>query len=319
VQPEKVSIIIPVYNGEAYLRQAVDSALAQTYRDCEVIVVDDGSKDGTAAIIESYGSRVVPLHKANGGTSSALNAGIRLARGEYIAWLSHDDLFLPRKTQVQVDYLRANRTLAACYMDYLIVDEKGNEISRFNATLGRTRSEMLRQLFVQNKISGCAMLIRAQVFERVGLFREDLKYTQDFDMWFRILSDFPIGYIPQALEKQRVHAMQQGKFGVERYRREELNMLLDTFQNLRSRKIFGGSESEECLWLAGVLSMHRRAYGRASRLNWHVLWHGPGNRLRALRAEMTNWERATHTRLRELKRRALSAAPKPLRNWIKYS
>jgi glycosyltransferase involved in cell wall biosynthesis len=93
----KVSIIIPVYNGEDFLSQAINSVLAQTYQNIEVIVVDDGSTDGTRQIIESYGKKIIAIHKSNGGVASALNVGIQHATGEYIAWLSHDDIFYRKK------------------------------------------------------------------------------------------------------------------------------------------------------------------------------------------------------------------------------
>src|ERR1035438_7875002 len=179
MQSGKVSVIIPVYNGEAYVGQAIDSALAQTYTDSEVIVVDDGSKDSTRQIIESYGHKVRAVHKPNGGTSSALNAGIRLAQGEFIAWLSHDDLFLPRKSEAQVNYLRTNPALAACYSDFFIIDGEGRHLSEVKAGMGCTKTEKVRQLFASTNINGCTMLIRAEVFQKLGLFREDLKYRSE--------------------------------------------------------------------------------------------------------------------------------------------
>ena len=101
-----VSIIIPVYNGENYLREAIDSALAQTYKNIEIIVVNDGSKDKTDEICKSYGSRIRYFKKENGGVSTALNLGIKKMNGEYFSWLSHDDLYYDDKIKVEVDYLR---------------------------------------------------------------------------------------------------------------------------------------------------------------------------------------------------------------------
>ena len=89
----KVSIIIPVYNGENYIREAIDSALSQTYKNIEIIVVNDGSKDNTDEICKSYGKKIKYIKKENGGVATALNTGIKAAKGQYIAWLSHDDLY----------------------------------------------------------------------------------------------------------------------------------------------------------------------------------------------------------------------------------
>ena len=99
-----VSIVIPVYNGSNYLAQAIDSALGQTYPNCEVLVVNDGSDDGgaTAELALGYGEKIRYFEKENGGVATALNLGIRQMRGEYFAWLSHDDLYKPEKIELQV-------------------------------------------------------------------------------------------------------------------------------------------------------------------------------------------------------------------------
>ena len=100
----RVSIVIPVYNGANYLAQAIDSALAQTYSNVEVVFVDDGSTDGgeTERVARGYGDRIRYLRKENGGVATALNAGIEVMTGEYFSWLSHDDLYLPEKVALQV-------------------------------------------------------------------------------------------------------------------------------------------------------------------------------------------------------------------------
>ena len=104
----KVSIVIPVYNGANFLREAIESALAQTYENIEVIVVNDGSTDSgtTEEIARSYGDRLRYYHKENGGVASALNFGIREMRGEYFSWLSHDDVYYPNKVETQIQYLK---------------------------------------------------------------------------------------------------------------------------------------------------------------------------------------------------------------------
>ena len=98
-----VSIVIPVYNGAEYMREAIDSALAQTYKNIEVIVVNDGSKDNTDEIARSYGEKIRYFKKENGGVSTALNLAIQNMQGEYFSWLSHDDVYLPEKIERQND------------------------------------------------------------------------------------------------------------------------------------------------------------------------------------------------------------------------
>ena len=112
----KVSILIPAYNGANYMREAIDSALAQTYKNSEVILVNDGSKDNgdTEAIARSYGDKIRYFHKENGGVASALNLGIRKMTGEYFSWLSHDDVYYPHKIETQINFLskQANKNIA---------------------------------------------------------------------------------------------------------------------------------------------------------------------------------------------------------------
>ena len=103
-----VSIVIPAYNASNYLADAVNSALAQTYKNIEIIVVNDGSKDdgATRAVAETFGDKIRYFEKENGGSSSALNYGIKLMKGEWFSWLSHDDLYYPKKIEKEIEYLR---------------------------------------------------------------------------------------------------------------------------------------------------------------------------------------------------------------------
>src|SRR5690242_13247080 len=110
-----VSVIIPTYNGTAFLRETIDSALAQTYPAVEVIVVDDGSTDDTAAVIAEYGDRIKGIAQANSGTSAARNTGIRASSGDYIAFLDHDDLWAPIKLARQMRVLRDHPELGMVY------------------------------------------------------------------------------------------------------------------------------------------------------------------------------------------------------------
>src|SRR5512143_4014499 len=103
-----VSVVMPVYNGARYLRQALESALNQTYRPLEIIVVDDGSTDETSAILAEFGSRIRAIRQKNPGSAAARNAALQAAHGEIIAFLDADDLWLPQKLEVQVAYLRAH-------------------------------------------------------------------------------------------------------------------------------------------------------------------------------------------------------------------
>jgi hypothetical protein len=228
-----VSIVIPVYNGSNYLREAIDSALSQTYRNCEVIVVNDGSSDGGATrdIALSYGSRIRYFEKENGGVSSALNLGIREMKGGYFSWLSHDDVYYSNKIERQIDLLRtmANR-LVVLYGDYDRIDHASKPIGTTVKTFvfpERMRLELINA----SPVNGCSILIPRICFDTVGLFREDLRTTQDYDMWFRLAREFPFINIPHPLFMSRQHP-EQGTFTTSKHYAERLALFrncLDQF------------------------------------------------------------------------------------------
>ena len=215
-----VSIIIPVYNGANYLRYAIDSALAQTYPDVEILVVDDGSNDDgqTERIARSYGKRIQYFAKANGGVSTALNEGLRRMQGDFFSWLSHDDVYYPTKVERQVEVLRDQAHSAVAFSDYDIIDASGAIVSRFrnpHVPEGMFRPALIRLLGAH----GCSMLIHRSHFARVGIFNPRLRYTQDYDMWFRLGRDTRFICLPERLIQSRSHA----EAGSVRYdtRREE--------------------------------------------------------------------------------------------------
>lgn len=189
-----VSIVIPVYNGANYLGEAIESALAQTYENKEIIVINDGSNDNgeTEQVALSYGDKIKYIKKENGGVSSALNTGIKNAEGEWISWLSHDDLYEPDKVLVQVrdaekmkeknpDY---NKILYYVYGGFINADgEKiDRKVKNFPAGL-HSGAESLNLFFKACSIGGCGLLIPKGMFEDVGYFNETMRYMQDVFMW----------------------------------------------------------------------------------------------------------------------------------------
>ncbi|MCE5262701.1 MAG: glycosyltransferase [Deltaproteobacteria bacterium] len=222
-----VSVIIPVYNGTNYLREAIDSVLAQTYTHCEILVVDDGSTDGTWEIIQSYGTRIRGIHKENGGVASALNCGIREAEGKYIAWLSHDDFFLPEKLAHQVKFLNEFKEFKACYTNYYITDPR-MKIRSEVVPPWYPRAKAIRALFGDMYISGSTVLIERNCFTEIGLFSESLRYTQDAEMWLRVIRRYDIGHLPESLVKQRSHPG-QGSVNFRTGQRKETRTLYERF------------------------------------------------------------------------------------------
>jgi glycosyltransferase involved in cell wall biosynthesis len=201
-----VSIVIPVYNGSDYLGEAVDSALAQTYGNVEVLVVNDGSDDGgkTEGIARSYGGRIRYFRKENGGVGSALNLGIREMAGEYFSWLSHDDVYYPDKTEVQVRYLHREPGPVVLYGDYDLIDASSNRIGT-NRISPVEPGRFRQALMTDYPINGCTALIPKRIFDSVGLFEEGLPTTQDYTMWFRMAKRFDFVHIPEILIRSRIH------------------------------------------------------------------------------------------------------------------
>lgn len=189
-----VSIIIPVYNGEDYVKEAIDSALNQTYDNKEIIVVNDGSIDKTETICLKYGKKIKYFSKENGGVSTALNLAIKKSSGEYISWLSHDDLYYPNKIEDEIKIANNNTII---YSDYDLIDENGNNIG--NIILPHEKLENKNSLpLMKGLINGITLLIPKKAFIDCGEFNKDLKCTQDYDMWFRMLTN---GYNFVHLEK----------------------------------------------------------------------------------------------------------------------
>ena len=215
----QVSIVIPVYNGSNYLAEAIDSALAQTYENVEIIVVNDGSTDGgaTEEIAKSYGEKIRYFCKENGGVSSALNYGIRQMTGEWFSWLSHDDLYTPQKIEYSIQALRAvseqdlKKTLV--YTDGLLVNHDRSKLKNFHKYFKRERiysgEEAACTMSRQGTLCGCCLLIHKSAFEIVGCFDETLRYSQDALMWYSLfLGGYSICYSPYKSVMNRVHKFQ---------------------------------------------------------------------------------------------------------------
>jgi glycosyltransferase involved in cell wall biosynthesis len=205
----KVTIAIPVYNGADYMAEAIDSALSQTYRNIEVIVVNDGSNDGgsTDDVARSYESRIRYFAKENGGVASALNFAIREATGEYISWLSHDDVYYPDKIECQVNYLREHQVDSILYSDFEYIDAKSHWIRE--RTYGDIKPEdFLYKLVTIGHVHGCTLLIPKKCFFETGFFNESLKSSQDYALWFLFAQRYRFEQIRKVLVKSRIHAKQ---------------------------------------------------------------------------------------------------------------
>lgn len=203
----KVSIVIPVFNGSDYLKEAVDSALAQTYKNIEIIVVNDGSNDDgkTERIALSYGNRIRYFKKENGGVATALNLGIKEMKGEYFSWLSHDDLYYREKIEAQINCLmNLEDKSTIIYTDFEYIDEHSNFLYNYNVK--HIPPEHFRPAFIWGGvINGCTLLVPKMCFEANGVFNETLRTTQDYDLWFRFSENYSFIHLPLILVKSRLH------------------------------------------------------------------------------------------------------------------
>ncbi|MBO2942945.1 glycosyltransferase [Paenibacillus sp. F411] len=200
----KVTIVIPFYNCP-YIEHALSSACGQTYPNVEVVVVDDGSSQHSHRITP-FRDSIHYLGKKNGGTASALNHGILHASGEYIAWLSSDDLFHYSKLEQQMAFMQ-EYGLQVSYTDFSTIDSK-HAITRPTCGIPMSgTADLARQLTYSNPVNGCTVVASKDLFMSLGLFNERLRYTHDYDMWVRmILHGARFGYLHEPLTLYRVHS-----------------------------------------------------------------------------------------------------------------
>lgn len=208
-----VSIIIPVYNGENYLRDAIESSLSQTYPKVEILVVNDGSRDNgaTEKIALSYGDKIRYYYKENGGVATALNLGIQKMKGEYFSWLSHDDMYYPNKIASQIHALAEHGDMKAIVQsDYDLLDVNSQTTTHVKQSTMYPLEQLTNSVFpvLQGLIHGCSLLIHKSHFKRVGVFDTELITTQDYDLWFRMLRNQRTVYVEESLVLARLHDVQ---------------------------------------------------------------------------------------------------------------
>ena len=241
----KVSVIIPVYNGAAYVGETIESVLAQTWCDWELIVVDDGSTDDTPAVVAKFGNVLRYIRQENRGPAAARNTGIQAAQGEFIALLDADDLWQPDFLATLVPALESDPSLAGVYSGTQFVDANGLPLPQ--ASIKVVPAEQLYDALVDGGFFAAdSVLIRKTCFDHLGLFDEQLQACEDWDMWLRISREFRFVGVPQPLVK---------------YRRREDNMSADLqrmYQNRLAvvRKHFGPDTDDVEQWPL----VRRRAY-----------------------------------------------------------
>jgi glycosyltransferase involved in cell wall biosynthesis len=223
-----VSVIIPTYNRGWIVRDAIDSVLGQTYADFELIVVDDGSTDRTPPILDAYGDRLRVIRQANQGVSAARNRGIGESSGPLIALLDSDDIWLPGKLGVQVDFFRKNPAALICQTEEIWIRNglRVNPGKRHRKPSGTIFERSLELCLV----SPSAVMVRRELFEKVGQFDESLPACEDYDLWLRVGCRFPVHLIDEPLTiKRGGHEDQLSRqSSLDRHRIRSLVKLIDT-------------------------------------------------------------------------------------------
>lgn len=199
----KVSVIIPTYNRSRYICEAIDSVLAQTYKDFEIIIVDDGSTDNTKGILSKYNSKIRYFYKTNGGVASARNFGINKATGEYIAFIDSDDLWLETKLKKQVDYMGKNNT-DLVYCNMCIMENGIINYKKIKPT--KPAFSFFDLLLDGGNLTTSTILLKKTCFDRLGLFNESFKVASDYEMWLRFSLVYNFGFINLTLATYRQHS-----------------------------------------------------------------------------------------------------------------
>jgi len=226
----RVSIVIPVYNGSNYLKEAIDSAVGQTSKDVEVIVVNDGSNDKgqTEAIAKSYADKIRYFDKENGGVASALNLGIKNMRGEWFAWLSHDDIFSKNRIESDLIFFKENPEAKVIFCKTTIIDSKGELIEDINYPIEQVHN--CREALLLGGVDMCTMTIHKSCFEKTGLFNESNKTNQDVEMTLRLSSIFPFYLNRNSVTFKREH-LNRGTYTLSERKKEDLVKLCDFIHN----------------------------------------------------------------------------------------
>ena len=208
-----ISVIIPTFNSSKFIKKAIDSVLNQTFTDFELIIVDDGSSDNTLDIISKYNDKRIKSikHKHNMGVSAARNSGIKISNGKYIAFLDHDDEWLPRKLEKQLEVIeKSPEQVGLVYTGYYQIEPNRVRISPFINIANKLEGDLYQELVRGNFIVPSLVLIKKEVFKSVGYFDEKLTGGgEDLDLWLRIAKKYHFAFIKDPLVKKFFHNQNQ--------------------------------------------------------------------------------------------------------------
>ena len=222
-----LSIIIPTFNRADFLKESIQSVLSQTFTDFELIVVDDGSTDHTEKVAREFSGIHYVSCAVNSGVSHARNLGIGLARGRYICFLDSDDLWVKNKLETQIRWMESHPECRVCYTDEIWI-RKGVRVNPMNKHRKYSGDIFSRSLPLCI-VSPSSVLMRAELFDEVGMFDEDMPVCEDYDLWLRISLKYPVHFIEEKLIVKRGGHQDQlsSKYwGMDRFRVVALEKLL---------------------------------------------------------------------------------------------
>ncbi|MFC1922183.1 glycosyltransferase family 2 protein [Chloroflexota bacterium] len=196
-----MSVVLPTYNQAHYLPEALNGILDQTFKDFELIVVNDGSTDNTSQVLEKYQQKldIIVIQQENQGLPRALNSGFAQARGDYLTWTSSDNITLPNMFEVLYSALECDPSVGVVYADWFFINDGGETLSLYKS-LDYDRYLLLYQNYVH-----CCFLFRKECLERVGGYDPEFIYSEDWEFWIRVSRYFRMKRIPQPLYKYRIH------------------------------------------------------------------------------------------------------------------
>lgn len=199
-----VSVIMPVYNSEKYLKEAIDSVLSQSYSNIELVIVNDGSKDSSKQIIKSYNdSRIQYVeNESNGGIVYSRNKGLSHSKGEFVATLDSDDIALRERISMQVDFLQNNPEYGMCGTFYRTIDSQGNYLAKVQFPTGNT--DIISHLLIGNCFCNSTVMIRRDIALDLK-YREKFDIVEDYELWYRISKRAKLANLPQVSVLYRVH------------------------------------------------------------------------------------------------------------------
>jgi len=234
----KVSVIVPTHNC-SYLPNAIDSILGQTFKDYEIIVVDDGSTDNTKALLSKFNGKIKYLYQDNKGPSSARNLGIKESEGQYIGFLDADDAWLSEKLEKEVNFLDKNTDFGMVTCDAYATEARNERIIVPSMAAQRRMHSgfVLKKVLRENFLLMLNVLIRREVLDDIGLFDEKRLFCEDYDLWVRVAKKYKIGYVNEVLAKYRIHGSNRSIINKEKVLNSHLEIVLNSFKDNKIRYI----------------------------------------------------------------------------------